>query len=338
MPNREYVNAADAAARLGVSAKALRLYERRGLLTPVRTAAGWRTYGPDQLRRAAEIAVLRGIGFSLGQVARVIQGEPDGLEPALAAHQLVLDDRLRQLAGMIDRLRQLREGLAAGDVPTASQLAQLLAPAAMPAVPLALPWPWGGERFDLAIARPLTHITGPLGSGKTRLAKLIAATLPGASFLGPDRRSDSDVDATDPAVRSRIDAAMGWLADEGAASSDALRDLISALEADTTGVLVVDMVEDGLDQPTQEALMAFLRRRGPGARPLFLLTRSNAILDLASVGPGEAIIFCPANHSPPRYVAPHPGAPGYEALASCLASPAVRARTTGVIAWRPEVV
>jgi len=37
--------------------------------------------------------------------------------------------------------------------------------------------------------------------------------------------------------------AMGWLADEGAASSDALRDLISALGADTTGALVVDMVD-----------------------------------------------------------------------------------------------
>ena len=33
---------------------------------------------------------------------------------------------------------------------------------------------------------------------------------------------------------------------------------------------------------------------------------------------------------------PYPGAPGYEALASCLASPEVRARTEGVIAWRPE--
>ena len=338
MPTRAYVNAADAAARLGVSAKALRLYEQRGLLTPLRTAAGWRTYGPDQLRRAAEIAALRGLGFSLGQVARVIDRKPDGLEPALAAHQLVLDDRLHQLAGMIDRLRQVRQGLAAGDVPTASQLAQLLAPAAMPAVTLDLPWPWGGERFELAIVRPVTHITGPLGSGKTRLARLIAATLPGASFLGPDRRPDNDVDAADPDVRSRIDAAMDWLADEGAVISEPLRVLISAIEADTTGALVVDLVEDGLDQPTQEALMAFLRRRGPGPRPLFLLTRSSVILDLASVGPDEAIIFCPANHSPPRYVAPHPGAPGYEALASCLASPAVRARTAGVVASRPEVV
>jgi DNA-binding transcriptional MerR regulator len=39
----EFLNASDAASRLGVSAKALRLYEQRGLIVPVRTAAGWRT-------------------------------------------------------------------------------------------------------------------------------------------------------------------------------------------------------------------------------------------------------------------------------------------------------
>ena len=37
--------------------------------------------------------------------------------------------------------------------------------------------------------------------------------------------------------------------------------------------------------PTQEAVIAFLRRRSPEARPLFFLTRSNAILDL---GPSDA--------------------------------------------------
>ncbi|WP_154585732.1 MerR family transcriptional regulator, partial [Burkholderia cenocepacia] len=34
------LNASAAAARLGVSIKALRLYERRGLITPERTPAG----------------------------------------------------------------------------------------------------------------------------------------------------------------------------------------------------------------------------------------------------------------------------------------------------------
>jgi hypothetical protein len=92
-----------------------------------------------------------------------------------------------------------------------------------------------------------------------------------------------------------------------------------------------------LDRATQGALIAHLRRRQAGNPPLFLLTRSSAILDLAAVGPDEAIILCPANHSPPTRVAPYPGAPGYEAVATCLAPPEVRARTEGVIAWRPEV-
>jgi hypothetical protein len=94
------------------------------------------------------------------------------------------------------------------------------------------------------------------------------------------------------------------------------------------------MIEQGLDQPSQEALIAYLRRRGPSTRPIFMLTRSSSILDLDAVGSDQAIIFCPANHSPPMLVAPHPGAPGYEALASCLAAPDVRARTDGVVAIR----
>jgi hypothetical protein len=96
-------------------------------------------------------------------------------------------------------------------------------------------------------------------------------------------------------------------------------------------------VEKGLDQPTQEALMGYLRRRR-GAGLLFLLTRSSAILDLAAVGPDETIMLCPANHSPPMCVAPCPGSAGFEAVATCLASPEVRARTEGVIAWRPATV
>ena len=44
----EFLNPSEAARRLGISTKALRLYEQRGLLTPVRSAAGWRAYGADE--------------------------------------------------------------------------------------------------------------------------------------------------------------------------------------------------------------------------------------------------------------------------------------------------
>jgi hypothetical protein len=68
---------------------------------------------------------------------------------------------------------------------------------------------------------------------------------------------------------------------------------------------------------------------------LFVMTRSTAILDLDAAGPGETILYCPANHAPPWRVVPVPGAPGYEALASCLATPEVRARTAGTTATLP---
>jgi hypothetical protein len=57
-------------------------------------------------------------------------------------------------------------------------------------------------------------------------------------------------------------------------------------------------------------------------------------LDLTTVGGNEAIILCPANHSPPTLVQPYPGAPGCEAVATCLATPEVRSRTQGVVAWQ----
>jgi hypothetical protein len=129
--------------------------------------------------------------------------------------------------------------------------------------------------------------------------------------------------------------ALAWLVDEGATGSDALTALLVALEMEGPAVLVIDMVEQDLDQSSQEALIAHLRQRAKvGGRPLFLMTRSSAILDLAAVGPDEAILLCPANHSPPSRVVPYPGAPGYEAVATCLATPEVRER----IARRPEPV
>lgn len=335
----EFLNASDAAGRLGVSAKALRLYEQRGLIVPVRTAAGWRTYGPEQMARAGEIAAMRALGLSLAQVARVLGGDARELEASLAAHQGVLEGRMQQLSGMMERLRQLRERLRRGETPVSGELAGLMAEPAR-SVGFELPWPWGGERFDLGQIRAINYIIGPLGSGKTKLAQKLAEAVPGAMFLGLDRLVDGSAAESrmvgDAGLKQRVAATLGWLVDDGATESEALTALVAGLETDGPDVLVIDMIEQGLDQASQEAVIAHLRRRGEGARSLFVMTRSNAILDLGAVGADEAIILCPANHSPPTVVAPYPGAAGYEAVATCLASPEVRARTEGVIAWRPQ--
>ncbi len=338
-----FLSASEAARRLGVSTKALRLYEQRGLVAPGRTAAGYRIYGPDLMVRAAEIVALRALGLSLLQVTRLLEGDRRSLELALVAHEATLEGEIRKLVNTMDKVRGLRADLVRGQAPAAGELARLLKPSAKFDVAFELPWPWGGERFELGNIRPINYIVGPLGSGKTRLAQRLAETLPDAAFLGLERLTEGGAVAAarldaDPALKSRVDQTLAWLVDEGAAVSEALLALLVGLD-EGPAVLVVDMVEQGLDQATQEALIAHLRQRAKaGARPLFLMTRSSAILDLGAVGPDEAILFCPANHSPPTRVAPYPGSPGCEAVATCLASPEVRARTAGMIAWRTQAV
>ena len=337
-----FLSASEAARQLGVSTKALRLYEQRGLVTPARTASGYRTYGPDEMHRATEIVALRALGLSVAQVAQVLNGDPQSLGPALATHEATLEAEIRLLVDTIAKVKGLRSDLARGHVPADGELARLLNPSAGINTAFDLPWPWGGERFELRDVQPLNYIIGPLGSGKTRLAKCLAENLPNAVFLGLERLNGGHAETlarleANAALKSRVDRTLAWLIGEGAAESEALTTLLAELESEGPAALVVDMVEQGLDQATQEALIIHLRQHAKvGGRPLFLMTRSSAILDLAAIGSDESIILCPANHSPPTLVAPYPGTPGYEAVATCLASPEVRARTAGMIAWRPQ--
>ena len=333
-----FLSPSEAARQLGVSAKALRLYELRGLLIPSRTVAGWRAYSAADMARAREIVALRALGLSLAEVGRVVlKGDAAAVRPALATHQSNLESQARRLAEQIAKVRDRRAELDSGRVLDAGDLAPLVT--APPIIAFDLPWPWGGERFELTDIRPINFIVGPLFSGKTRLARAIANGLPGGVFVGLERTADDGAAAqarieSDPLLKARVDRALAWLVEEGANRSPALVALVAALETDGPQAFVVDMVEQDLDEPTQEALIAYLRRRPVDAPPLFLLTRSNAILDLAEVGPNETIIFCPANHAPPSFVIPTPGAAGYEAVATCLASPEVRERSAGVVAMR----
>jgi DNA-binding transcriptional MerR regulator len=335
-----FLSPSQAARQLGISTKALRIYERRGLITPGRTSAGWRAYGPVEMARAADIVELRALGLSLREVTRVLEGDAQILDRTLAVHTAALEDRVRQLGDTISKVSRLRADLGGGDVPAARELARLLKPAHGISVAFDLPWPWGGERFELRDIRSLNYIVGPLGSGKTQLAKRLAGSLPNATFVGLDRLANGGATAqasldADPALKSRVEKNMAVIVDDGGTGSAALLALLTALQSETSSILVIDMLEQGLDEGTQEALINSLRRRGPTARPLFFLTRSSAILDLDCVGADEAIILCPANHCPPSRVIPCPGSPGYEAVATCLASPEVRARTDGMIAQWP---
>lgn len=338
-PPRRNLTPSQAAAHLDISVKALRIYERHGLVAPDRTAAGWRVYTPDDLRRVADVVSLRTLGLSLVQIGRALRGDPGGLKDGLAAHEAKLKRQARQIAVTLEKVRSLRDGVLRGQAPTMTGLSAALERNTSMVVGFELPWPWGGEWFELRDVRPLNFITGPLGSGKTRFAKRLAEALPDAAFLGLDRLADGTIPhrlAEDTDLARRVERTLTWLTEDGAERSDALLALVVALESCTSTFLVVDMVEQGLGGSAQEAVISYLRTRTGQLPTLFLMTRSSVILDLETVGRDETVIVCPANHSPPFRMATNPGGRGHEAVVTCLAPPEVRARTAGVVAIRGD--
>ena len=87
-----------AAELAGVHPQTLRIYERKGLLEPSRTAGGSRRYSERDLERLGRIAELTDEGLNLAGVKRVLrlEAEMDGLR-----------ERLRELQQRLDELAEL---------------------------------------------------------------------------------------------------------------------------------------------------------------------------------------------------------------------------------------
>lgn len=113
-----HLSPAETAKRFGISIKALRLYERHGLLKPLRTTNGstgaaWRAYGSDQFTRLHQILALKRLGLSLRQIGEVLVGE-DALDRILAAQQRVLTKESERIARALALIRKARTKLTSG--------------------------------------------------------------------------------------------------------------------------------------------------------------------------------------------------------------------------------
>jgi DNA-binding transcriptional MerR regulator len=99
--------------RSGLTAKALRHYDRIGLLRPavVDEATGYRLYHPDQVAEARQVQLLRSLDLPLDQVRVAVAAWKDGDAEALAGqlttHRRRLDARVTRLRGALHRIDHL---------------------------------------------------------------------------------------------------------------------------------------------------------------------------------------------------------------------------------------
>ena len=98
------------ARKTGVSVRMLRYYERQGLLTPRRTAAGYRMYANGDTARVRRIVLLNRAGLALAALRPVIACEVRGgagFRPCDALKEK-LQTTAAELSEQIDRLRRAR--------------------------------------------------------------------------------------------------------------------------------------------------------------------------------------------------------------------------------------
>jgi DNA-binding transcriptional MerR regulator len=81
----------------GLTSRALRFYEARGLVTPLRSASGRRHYGPAELERLHQVMAMKRAGLTLGQIQKLGAGRSIDLASLIAAQMQSLDERQREL-------------------------------------------------------------------------------------------------------------------------------------------------------------------------------------------------------------------------------------------------
>lgn len=73
----------ECARRTGLTVRALRIYERHGLIEPARSAKGWRLYGAKELQRLSVIVTLKTFGMTLAQIRSLLKRRPPPLAKLL---------------------------------------------------------------------------------------------------------------------------------------------------------------------------------------------------------------------------------------------------------------
>ncbi len=124
-PHIRFLSPSETARRLGVSVKALRIYETRGLVEPVRTETGWRAYGPEQMARLHQILALKRLGLPLKAIADLLAGRMKALDAVLQVQEEALRRTKAEAEQALRLLSSARRRLARGETLSMDDLSQL---------------------------------------------------------------------------------------------------------------------------------------------------------------------------------------------------------------------
>lgn len=106
----------EVAAFFNVSVKAIRIYEKKGIIIPekIDPDTGYRYYSADQVQTLNALLELKALGFSLSEIKSIITGGVDHrtLMEALARKRLAWQDAIASAERKIDAINKIAERIS----------------------------------------------------------------------------------------------------------------------------------------------------------------------------------------------------------------------------------
>jgi MerR family transcriptional regulator, copper efflux regulator len=110
--NEDLLKVGAVARAAGVGVQTLHYYERLGLLErPSRSAANYRLYSPDAIRRVRFIKKAQAIGLTLEETKQILDLKDHGREPCRQVAELG-EKHLREIDARLTELRAYHRALA----------------------------------------------------------------------------------------------------------------------------------------------------------------------------------------------------------------------------------
>jgi DNA-binding transcriptional MerR regulator len=110
----------------GVTVRALRHYDRMGLLRPKRAHNGYRAYGERDLVRLEQIVALKFVGLPLRRIKILLDRDGHEIAGALRNQRRVLEARRGLLDRAIEAIHQAESAVEAGRRPDATILTKII--------------------------------------------------------------------------------------------------------------------------------------------------------------------------------------------------------------------
>src|SRR4051812_39496723 len=99
----------------GLTSRALRFYEARGLVRPLRTHSGRRLYGAEALERINQIVAMKRAGLTLAQIQRLTARRPLDLARLIDAQLEALEARHAEIAEARQLLLSVKSRIDRGE-------------------------------------------------------------------------------------------------------------------------------------------------------------------------------------------------------------------------------